>query len=54
MNCCHASTSTNSHALLHGCQKEGEKTAVELSERFSLIVLQVSLNLDLLAYTSCI
>lgn len=33
---------------------EGEKNAVGLSRKFSLIVLQVSLNSDLLAYTSCI
>lgn len=46
MNGCHASRSTNFHALLHGCQKEGEKNAVGLSRRFSLIVLQVSLDSD--------
>lgn len=54
MNGCHASRSPNFHALLHACQKEeGEKSAVGLSIRFSLI-LQVSLNSHLLAYTSCI
>lgn len=43
---CHASRSTNFHTLLHGCQREGEKNAAGLSRRFSLIVLQVSLDSD--------
>lgn len=43
---CHASRRTNFHTLLHGCQKGEEKNPAGLSTRFSLIVLQVSLDSD--------